>query len=315
MGELTAIFISVITFLFTMYQWLFAMNSRRPKLAAPNFKPLNIEHNQDYGFFDIIMPLDLFIINLSELPNSILDMKLFAKIGKNWLEGKFVDYNRWNPAQAKQNPFPVLIQGHTYFKLGGKEGKYPFVFEFQGNPSREDWVKLSLRLEIHDQYGKVHATTITRRKHFPKMEIQPYVSFQGQQILDKWDLLDPNDTSSRSIYRVVYQPEYTVNNILNPTISFQRYWRYSGSGSDMMSINRYYLNQEHKDWATKEGKFLYKDSLSYTPSGLDVKVYLLMKNGLPQEMEIEMTAAERVITKTIALPEGFVQSLNKPETK
>lgn len=311
MNEYLAIFISVATFAFTLYQWLFAMNSKRPRLQAHNFKPLKIHQNQDYGYFDIQLPLDLFVINLSELPNSILEMKLYAKIGKEWIEGKFIDYSRWDPSKPSFNPFPVLIQGHTYFKLGGKEGKYPYIYEFKGNPTAKDWDNLSLWLDVYDQYGKVHRHAISRRKHFPKLTVEPYVYTQNE--LAKWNMQDPDYPEDKSVYRVTYSPEYTINSIVNPTISLQRYYRYAGSGSDMISINRYYMKQQCADWKSKQEKFLYSDSLSYAPSGMKGKVYFYPENGLLKFLEIEITVGNDVVTQKVALPEGFIQSLAKEE--
>ncbi len=309
MGDYLAIFISVATFAFTLYQWLFAMNSRRPRLQAHNFKPLNISHNKDYGYFDIQMPMDLFVINLSELPNSILEMKLYAKIGKEWIEGKFIDYSRWDTSKPKYNPFPVLIQGHTYFKLSGKDGKYPYVYEFQGNPTEKDWENLVLCLDIYDQYGKVHRSTISKRKHFAKLEVEPYIYSKNELV--KWSMSDPDYPGETSIYRINYIPEYTINSVLNPTISLQRYYRYSGSGSDMVTINRYYMNQQCSDWKEKKEKFLYSDSLSYVPSGMNAKVYLYPENGIVKYLEVEMGIGEKNVTQKILLPEDFIASLTQ----
>jgi len=311
MNDYLAIFISVATFFFTLYQWLFAMNSKRPRLQAHNFRPLNIYHNQDYGYFDIRLPLNLFFINLSELPNSILEMKLYAKIGKEWIEGKFIDYNRWDTSKPSFNPLPVLIQGHTYFKLGGQDEKYPYVFEFKGNPTDKDWENLSLWLDLYDQYGKIHRKVISKRNHFAKLVVEPYINSKND--LAKWNMQDPDYPEDKSFYRISYMPEYTINNILNPTISLQRYYRYSGSGSDMITINRYYLNRQCPDWKEKQEKFLYSDSLSYVPSGMNAKVYFYPENGILKSLEVEMIVGEKVITQKVALPEDFVQSLTKEE--
>ena len=108
MESYVAIIISMITFVFTVYQWLVSMNSRRPRARVMGLRPGRISFSKKLGLFRIYMPEKWHMVNFSDIPNSIMAMNVYAKICGSWIKGHFS-----HPYKLKEM-VPALINGHTH---------------------------------------------------------------------------------------------------------------------------------------------------------------------------------------------------------
>ncbi len=302
-GELIAIGLSVFTFLFTLYQWLVAMNSKRPRFSLYCNKPTGIRLSKDYNYFDVLFPEDCFIINLSELPNSVLSIELHAKWGTRWVQGKLIDYYRNDPGKAPQSPFPLVVMGHSHHVMGKLDNQSPYRYEFEGCPSVKELEGLTLRLEIHDQYGKVHPFTTTKRKHFPQAEVKILPDLTGQEVLAQLELPNLDREKTPQIYRVLYQKDWHINNEPHPQVTVTKYYNYSPRGKEVVEINK----RESDKWeSATENKFLYKE---FSCHHEQCKLYMHLENNVPKSLELEIKNVEGATSQKIDLPAALIESL------
>lgn len=308
MENFLAIFIAVATFIFTLYQWLVSMNSRRPRLIVQGFQPSLLKFSKKFNYLQVFLPYDWFIINASELPNAIINMTMQARIGGRWLQGKFIYYDLWrkDSEQETKKPWPLAIMGHSYFRFERDKHQIPLLFEFAGCPSAQELAKLAVRLEVHDQYGKIHAYSFVRPRHFAEVSTYelPDVYWSkdlAPQVLADVDIPDANG-ALREIVRIIYLAKYTVNDEPTPSIGCIGCWKYGSY--EYITINR----RGSSSWqeSTQAVVTCKEDFLSDTKSS---KILLHLDNKIPKALELEFVIGDKRITKKVDLPSSFVQSL------
>lgn len=327
MENYVAIFVSIAAFLFTLYQWWFTMNSKRPKLIVKKFQPDCFEFSQKFNYLLIYLPKDYFIINSSELPNAIINMNLYAKIGKKWLKGKFIYYDlvaRDGEEKAK-SPWPLGLMGHTYHRFESVGQCYytwhdrmsrnnipPFAFEFPVSLTAPEIERVPLCLEIEDLYGKKHCFSCNHAHNFPQTPIYEYPNFYWEELGLKPEhepksLADIELTDEHGKLTQILQIVYTVNHDHNeqgilPWISVIQYKKNS------VDVITTIYQSSSADWHKSSGPaFLVKED--FVDGAQSSKLILHIEDKVPKALELELVVRNQHISKKVDFPADFIQSL------
>lgn len=299
MESYIAIIISIITFVFTVYQWLIAMNSRRPRLKAVAFRPERISFCKKLNFLRIYMPEKWHIVNFSDIPNSVMSIKIFAKINRNWLAGEF------NNSYKLKQLFPALITSHTYITFTDEplsSGKTCY-FQFDRCPTDEELANLSVKIELEDQYDMVHRQILSA-KDIRKEKVEKFPGLSGLYADNEHakillELKSQIDDDNIAIY-VVYHSKSDRKDF--PHLVVSRYSKYTAApwlGSD------FNVSQEQLSWKDSEQDKVQIDDWNEEKR----KVYLLLENKIPKAIELEVADMGQQINKRIDLPQQLIESL------
>ncbi len=284
-GEI-AIAVSVATSIFTLYQWLITMNSRRPKVKMLRFQIGKIFLNEDYQDFCVYPKLNCILVNLSELPNAIVSMKIFFLTQGKWQEGKVTS------SHDVEATFPVMIQGHS----SAIPSSSSMEFSFDKYPQESDLEKLQIRVELMDQYDCLYKYRFTR-KDFPNLAVAKIPTFEEKEEL-LGDVRHKNDKGEPVIVRALFLKD--KKNPAASEIAIREYGRNGGWGGTSLACE-YIKNNIEED---TEDRFLYHDLGS--SDNFSKKIYIHKKGNTPHSFEIELTYGGRAESKKFALPKEFI---------
>lgn len=285
---LLAISIAVASFVFTLYQWLVTMNSRRPKLKFLRFQLDEVFVNEDYKDFVIYPKMNFIVVNLSDLPNAIISMKVRCRIQQKWHEGQ-LKYG----SKSAEELFPILVQPHASTASAKQSVGYAFpVF-----PTEQDLKELKIIVDLGDQYDKVYRLRF-QRKNFPELFIRHVPRFEpNEKLLGEVCHVDPSDNDP-VIIRVLY-----IEDKKDPAknqIAVRQYGRSSGWGGTY--IDKSHLESRIQE--SQEDRFLYHDLGSSDDHSK--KVYVQKQGNLPDVIEVELVYGGRTEAKQFKLPAAFV---------
>ncbi len=267
-ANMTALIVAIGSFVFTLYQWLINLNSRRPNLRLVRFQPAQVLLNYDYKDFILYIRTNFILVNLSDLPNSILDMKFYCNISGKWYEGKYSN---------SQDIFPLFVQGHSS-EIADK-GRNTFSVSFPIFPTLEEIKNAKVLVELYDQYDKVYKIKLDSKWVAKASKLQvPYFNKEEVEL--------GQIPSGDSVYHIVY-------NTTGKTLGFYEFSRYGqGRGGS------YFTFEVVK---SKTAEMKEENRIFYTDVG-QAKIYFAKTNGIVNTMEIEI---EGKPTQKIELPKEF----------
>ncbi len=300
MQSYIAIFISVMTFVFTLYQWLIAMNSRRPNFSVHGFVPSDIRISPSFKYFQVYLD-KWFLINLSALPNTAISASLYAKVGGQWKKGKFYYYHLSDPGLRKtlKSPFPVTTLGHSHFYFDQERDKQPLLFDFEGVLSEKELKKLNLKLVINDQYNTKHRFIYRRDIDFPDspISVHPQTRWHESQeasVIDETVIVSPENETT--VFQVVYAAKAQMNNRIEPQIVIEQISR--NLVGKVASFSRF-DSSSWKDDAVE----VVKEFSNGNGSGMRIN----LENKIPKSIDLVFNYGKEV-QKTVQLPDSFVAS-------
>ncbi len=272
MDSTLALFIAISSFIFTLYQWLVHMNSRRPQMRFLRLQMHALQFNHDYKDFRIFFDPEFIIVNLSELPDALMDMKVYLQIAGKWHEGTC------NLPLAQK--FPIFLPGHACDKF--KENW--FFFSFPVYPSKEELKKAKLYVEFSDQYDKTYCLKFDS-KVVAKTKISELPEFEEHE----------HDLAT---FRTPYIKHLIYNTKGEQHIGIYDYDRYTRSRS-----GTYFTAQTFKIKAMDS-----PDARVLLDSYTAAKLYIVKENGIPNAIEIE---EEGSALRKIDIPPAFIAEIQK----
>lgn len=285
-GNVVAIMVALGSFVFTFYQWTVTMNRRRPNLKLLRFQLAEVFLNEDYKDFALAIKRNFILVNLSDLPNAVVSMKIHCMVGRLWLPGELC-------YEGSEEAFPIMIQSHSSTNA---PKEHAFVYDFSQYPIQNDLDNLKVRVELLDQYGRRYSFTYTR-KDFPELFINRVPRY-GKDESFVGEVRNTDATGNPVIVKVVYRNKKQDPKDLE--IGIREYSR-SGAGWGGISIKYEYLKAKLEEEV--EERFFYSDMGS--SDEFSKKVYLHQTGKIPTQLEVELIYSGRKESKTFPLPLEF----------
>ena len=304
MESYIAIFISVATFIFTIYQWLVVMNSRRPRILAVAFRPERISFSQKLDFLRIYMPEKWHIVNMADIPNAIMNFRLLVKAGGCWQECRFSN------AYKMKNMLPLAVSGHTHCTFEDEPLNSGKTCHFQCDlcPSDAELANFKVKIEIEDQYGVIHSQILSDRDiRKEKIEEFPgnaglYTDSDLSEILAEFT---GQGTEEKYVINVVYYERYPGNTSRDqfPHILVHKHTRrvYAPWLGEDCRVSP----EEQKIW-DEAGKPARVQLDNWNDE--ETKIYLHFENDAPTQLEIEMMDKGNLVQKKMGLPAQLLET-------
>lgn len=311
MDSLLAIVISIGSFVFTLYQWFITTRLKRPNLKLLFFNINKLSVYEDYKLTKFSLDTkDFMISNLSDLANSLIKIRIFCKLDKEWIEGNIQYEREFERMETRQKyiskpgeqgawdtrnevvrgkelvqPFPFVIQPHisTSFASYDIYGSFPVVIK------EEDLDNLKIKVEIVDQYGKKHGFSM-KRKHFPELAIANYPQWDDGKVIGKLPYGDENGAPETIAYTVYVPHEDPQQAALKTfhTSPNRKYQRVSVRVDDLT-----------QKIAAAPGEMRIDYSDSTTP------VTIILSGGKPQYIEVTLKEGDDSVTQRFPVPAAF----------
>lgn len=282
MGSSLAIFVALASFFFTLYQYWLTMYFRRPHLRLVRFNLGHVLLNRDYKDFIVYPRLNFVLVNMSDIANSLLDIKAFCIIGDKSYEAKI---------DGTQDLLPISIAGHAAETATSKGRDLSFSFPYF--PTREELKTAKLVVELYDQYDRVYKFRFDS-KWFEKgyvIEV-PRVNEHAQYLAEMGYISESN--KEPNVHHLIYNYENKDSLYISAT-SFGRDGRSSGGS--------YFTPEIVKQTCanTQETRIPWNGVLG------DCKLYFIKEaNGAVKSLEVEIPGKPMV---KIELPAEFVTAI------
>lgn len=167
--------IAVIGFVVSIYTFISTRLARRPKLAIFRFVPERIVIDDDFNTLHVYTDADFIVTNLSDRPNTVIQLNVEANIGAGWFDGIVygtqltertqtrTDYGSGDSAPRHHNEIvrewvsaevcPIMLSPQA---SGIPNQGISLRLDFQHSNPITDTSNLKLRLSLLDQYGEKH---------------------------------------------------------------------------------------------------------------------------------------------------------------
>lgn len=282
MGDYLAIFIAMGSFFFTMYQYWLTMYFRRPHLRLVRFNPDNILLNNDYKDFIIYPRMNFVLVNMSDIANSLLDMKVYCYIGGKWHEGT---------VQGSQELLPIFVAGHASEIATKGRG---LAFSFPVFPTREEVKNAKILVELYDQYDRVYKIRLDSKWiEKASFTIIPWTD-KNEKYLAEVRYQAP-DSKEPDVYHLIYNFQNPERPYIEST-SFNRYGHgHGGSYFTAEAVKRAMAESQ-------ETRILYTNNII----GQSKLYFIREADGKVKSMEVEIPG--KPVMK-VEMPAEFVTAI------
>ena len=304
-----AIIIAVGSLIFTAYQWHVNIDSRRPRVRVSGFQPNHIFYSEELNFMRIYPPERWFIVNVSDIPITVMSMELFIKLGDKWREAKSICIHVDD--EKLKDLLPISISGHTHKtftvpKLMSGRGMF---FQVDVCPQVEELKHLKVKIELEDHYGNVHNQVLTQKEiRSDKIEDFSWVAgfddYGDYSKLLKKFTFEGADKKTYIIY-VKYQSSYSGSSMF-PRINVSFFDKDAPANPF-----RNKLNISCKDLV----KWMEGKTKKRRWGNNDKDAYIRFEDKQPKYLELVFDNGGKPITKIIDLPEEFINSFKELITK
>ncbi|NKB35307.1 MAG: hypothetical protein GKR91_19590 [Pseudomonadales bacterium] len=192
--DLITLVIAVIGFVLSIYTFVTNKIGRLPKLEIFRFEPERIVIDEDFDTLHVYTDADFIITNLSDKPNTVIQLDAALNLGNAWIEGVVrgtrlsestrtrTEYGGADGTPRHHNEIvkewvgaevcPIMLSPQA---SGIPNQGISLRLDFQSPGPIGDLSKIQLQLTLHDQYGAKHsfdvgADSLSRLKadRFPK---------------------------------------------------------------------------------------------------------------------------------------------------
>lgn len=223
--EIVTLVVAGSSLLFTLYQWVITARLKRPNLRLIFFELGKIFVNHDCNSFRISVK-EMMLSNLSDLPNSIVRVKIFCRNNRKWQEGQMVWRQESERMETRErtvpksgggfdrvvhneivkrieevNPYPIVMNPHISNSLSN----YQIDCVFPEVPTARDVENLVFQVKFIDQYSNEHSFVYTRKKHFGAARFVSVPDIPHSEILGRLAYQDP-EGKVREVMYAKYAP-------------------------------------------------------------------------------------------------------------
>lgn len=324
--DIVTFVIAVSGALLSTYTFFAIRMSRLPKLQVFRFAPDGLVVDDDFDILHVYTDADFIVTNLSDKPNTVIRLDVSANLGNGWLDGgvhgkrlsertetrtdfdgasgKHSRYNEVVREWVDANVCPIMLSPQA---SGIPNQGISLRLDFQSTVPITNLTGLRLRVEMHDQYGKSHASDVGSRE-LPQLKVRRFPKFHDdeREVGRLKDHIPEEDMDA--VLRVVYRR--VEPNLTGSTLSVRRYYPLRGGqrvsnvahmGRDGYAYDQYSprdFQRALREDADRPGEL-------GSPDGF--KVSFSSKDGLPETLHILLPDRWTQERLDVPIPEEFVQ--------